>query len=854
MPTPLIQPSFAAGEVAPALHARVDLAKYRIGLATCLNWFIKAQGGAYNRMGSRFVDGVIDPAVRSRNIPFQFKTTQTYCLEFGHLKMRVVKDGAYVLEAAKTITGITQANPAVVTSNAHGFSNGDEVYIADVVGMTELNGRRFTVAGVTANTFQLLGEDSTGHTAYSSAGTASRYYTLTTPYIEADLPTLKFVQSADTMTITHPGYAPRDLTRTGHAAWTLTAITFAAEQAAPTGVTATPSSASADETYEYVVTAINATTGEESLASSAGSTTFKFEHNWDPTTGDKIVVTWTDAAGAGSYNVYKKRNGIYGFLGNAAAGATGFKDDKIKANTADTPPGSRNPFSGASEYPGAVAYHEERRFFGGSLNKPQTVWATGSGSYKNMNVSSPTKDDDAITRTLVSRQVNEIRHIVSMGVLVILTSGAEWRARPDSNSSALTPASFDVKPQSYSGASHVPPILANDSLIFIQEKGSVVRDLRYQFASDGYAGVDLSILAAHLFEGHSIVDWCYAQVPHNLIVGVRDDGVLLFFSYLKEQEVYAWARAATAGEYESVCSVSEGAEDAVYATVKRVIDGATVRYQERFASRRFDSIRDAWFLDCALEYDGNNAVEDDYLKITGASYAMGASVTLQATGHTPFTAALVGRKYELRVGAAKVRVTVTAYTDTDTVTATLDTNAAAALQAVDTADWALLATTITGLWHLIGEEVHILGDGNIMVPQAVSAGGSITLERAVSKAIVGLPYDCDLETLNIDAGQPTVQGKLKRVGKVTLKVEETRGLSVGPVALDSGGNYRQGVPGALVEIKERSTEGYGEPIQPFTGDRDVVIDPSWNTNGRIFVRATPGLPAAVLAVIPEITA
>ena len=73
-----------------------------------------------------------------------------------------------------TITGITQANPAVVTtSGAHGFSNGQLIYIYGVVGMTQVNGLLFTAAGVTGTTFQLTGINSTGYTAYSSGGTAS---------------------------------------------------------------------------------------------------------------------------------------------------------------------------------------------------------------------------------------------------------------------------------------------------------------------------------------------------------------------------------------------------------------------------------------------------------------------------------------------------------------------------------------------------------------------------------------------------------------------------------------------------------------------------------------------------------
>jgi hypothetical protein len=76
------------------------------------------------------------------------------------------------LGAAKNITAITKASPAVVTSTAHGLTNGDFVQILAVVGMTELNGGWYKVANVAANTFELSGVDSTGYGTYVSGGTA----------------------------------------------------------------------------------------------------------------------------------------------------------------------------------------------------------------------------------------------------------------------------------------------------------------------------------------------------------------------------------------------------------------------------------------------------------------------------------------------------------------------------------------------------------------------------------------------------------------------------------------------------------------------------------------------------------
>ena len=161
--------------------------------------------------------------------------------------MRVIRDDAAVLNSSSTISisNITQANPAVVTATSHGRSNGDEVFISDVSGMTEINGRHFTVANVTTNTMELTSQvdgtniDSSNFTAYTSGGSVSQIYEITTPYAQADLTSIRYAQSADTMILTHPSYAPRKLTRTDHDAWTLTEITFAPEIDDPTGLSLT---------------------------------------------------------------------------------------------------------------------------------------------------------------------------------------------------------------------------------------------------------------------------------------------------------------------------------------------------------------------------------------------------------------------------------------------------------------------------------------------------------------------------------------------------------------------------------------------------------------------------------------
>lgn len=224
--------SFTAGEISPRLEGQITLEKYRQGLSELTNMVCMPHGGVTRRPGTEFLGEVKNSAAKARLIPFQFKTSDTYILEFGPETMRVYRNGLQVLTgSAKTITGVTKANPGVITSNSHGFSNGEEIYITGVGGMTQLNDRNYIVANATTNTFTLtdlfgVAINTTAFTTFTSGGTADKIYQISTPYVEADLFNLRYAQSADTMYIVHPSYDIRVLTRTGSAAWTLSTATI----------------------------------------------------------------------------------------------------------------------------------------------------------------------------------------------------------------------------------------------------------------------------------------------------------------------------------------------------------------------------------------------------------------------------------------------------------------------------------------------------------------------------------------------------------------------------------------------------------------------------------------------------
>jgi len=226
-----IQANFSRGELNPRLHGRVDIEHYKASLFRGLNWIILKQGGLRRRQGTKHVHYLKDSSKTARLLPFIFGTPsngipQAYVLEMGDTYSRPFTLGGIVTTGGGTPTAITNANPAVVTLNAHGFANGDRVLASSIGGMAELNNREFTVAGVTTNTFQLSGINSSAYGAFTSGGTFRKIVEFATPYAQADLPLLDYAQTADTLTVTHLGYQPREITRTSDTAWSVSTPTF----------------------------------------------------------------------------------------------------------------------------------------------------------------------------------------------------------------------------------------------------------------------------------------------------------------------------------------------------------------------------------------------------------------------------------------------------------------------------------------------------------------------------------------------------------------------------------------------------------------------------------------------------
>ncbi|RUR69074.1 hypothetical protein EJP67_18615 [Variovorax guangxiensis] len=422
-----------------------------------------------------------------------------------------------------------------------------------------------------------------------------------------------------------------------------TTVTATAVAPASTGVSVTPTGGGAIS-YSYRVTSVAADDSEESIAS--GTVTVSNDLN---VAGNFNTIQWPAVPGVTNYNVYRSLNGIYGFIGRAGSDCT-FVDRNIAPDARTTPPIQVNPFLGAGNYPQAVTYHQQRRAFGGTLNAPQTVWMTRSGTEKNIGYSEPSRDDDSVIFRLVAREANTVRHMVPMGELILLTSGGEWQAS-SSDTGALTPSSVSVKPQGYSGASNVQPVVTDRTILFAQDRGGAIRELEFSWQQQGYQTSNVSIIAHHLFDYYTVVQMAFTRSPIPSLWSVRSDGVLLGMTYVPQQEIKAWHQHTTDGAFESVCVVAEGDEDVVYAVVRRQILGITKRYVERKHTRRFDTPADQFFVDSGLSYVG-----PEVSAVGGLYHLEGKTVSILADGGVSPPQVVVNGSVKLDAPASKVQV------------------------------------------------------------------------------------------------------------------------------------------------------------------------------------------------------
>lgn len=798
---------------------------------------IQKHGGITNRPGTQFITEMKGSSLPGRFFKFVRNATDTFLLEFGEQ----AGVGTYIR--------FYQNGNIVRVSGVAAWSGATNYVVGDLVVSGGIN------YYATADHLNHLPPNPLFWWPLSGD-----IYEIPSPYVSSQLPEVQYVQKGDVITLVHPSQAIRELTRKSTTNWVITKVVFGPGIDAPTAVLLAGGGASA--TIYWAVTAIADETFEES-PSAIGSGI-----NHLPAVGTPVTVTWTPPAGSvRSYNIYRSTDGVtYGYIGSSASAS--FSDVGTTPDVLHPAPNpNRDPFGNAVtpesstlKHPAVVGYYQQRRFFARLGTALEGIYGSRTGFDKNFNTSFPLQDDDAVTFTLVGKQANAVMHLRDLGRLVVFTAGEEKSVEGDV-AGILRPDAINPRKLSSNGSGILPPIEIDDSALYQQARGSIIRDLK-PVSSDSYEGTDLTVFAAHLFQGYTLVDWDYALNPNSIVWVVRSDGTMLGLTYLREHAIWGWHRHDTDGVVENVCVVPEGNEDRVYLIVKRTINGVVRRYIERMASRFYSAARpqDAYFVDCGVTYDGTNVGATTITISGGVNWNETEQVTLTASAGQ-FIAGDVGNVYVLILTDAsgnelsRIRMAVEAYTSSTIVLARASGAIPVGLQGVARVTWQRAVKTLTGLSYLEGKSLSILGDGYVVAspnnvdaayPTITVSGGSITLPQAYTVIRLGLPYISDMQPLDLDLPSgATIKDKKLLINEVGLYLERSRGAWIG----DPNGPTVANPVKNLREWKARSDEPYGTPVSERTDFFKVRIPTEWGP-GRFLVRQVDPLPLTILSATP----
>ena len=927
MSADVVKFAFIAGELSPTLWGRGDLTKYDLGMAEAYNFFVDYRGGLSSRPGFEFCEFVSVDTAETRLVPFAFNPDleNTYVVVFGEQYVRFIQDGGYVLLDAVNITAVTQAEPPVVTAVAHGVANTKWIKITGVEGMTELNGRTFRAANVTADTLELTeifdgtDIDATGYGAYTSGGTVAEIYEIVSPYLAEELAGLNFDQYRDTLRITsRDDLPPRDLVRTDHTDWEIIDTVISPYEEGPT-ITSESMSAAGDAQLVFAVTSVFADGTESAIGN-----LWKLDNCVNfPVTEGSVSITWTPDPDAIEYKVYCSIVSVteelsYGTeLGYAGrTRGTKFTNPNIIPDFGQTAPTHYHPFApgaitsikvtaggagytpasvltmggGGSDFDGQVItddsgaivavviknggegyvtptlsaslgagatfdvsaramtgtypslsrIFQQRQVYAASFNNPITLWGSQYKRFDNFSSSDFVLDSDSFEFDLDTAAIAPIKHLlVTRGGLLAMTQDNVWMVNGGGTNEPLTPTNALADRQTYTGVSDLPPLPIDSDILYTEGKGYGVRALSYNEISRVYAGEDKSILANHLFgKKKEIVAWAYQESPFKCVWAIRADGIMLAFTIVKAEDVYAWTPTGTRGAFIDVVSVREITEDRVYVQTQRFIRGRWTKMIERMDLRQFVNVEDAWCVDAGLSLSGTKPAgnvmiyknsADEWVATASSSVFVDSENKILRAGNGIFRVISWHSAVEAQLEILQAPDNFMPETD-DMLTFrspegewTLDTP----------------VTSLGGLWHLEGETVSILADGNVYNPQEVT-NGTITLPVGVTRAIVGLAFHCQGKTLPLIVPEAGIEGRRKRIVGVAARVTRSRGLKIG-MDYDS-----------LYPMKERTNEAWGQPTALQNTMRYTPIGTTWDEDSHTYFKLEDPLPVTLLSIVQDI--
>lgn len=619
-----VQTSFIAGEITPRVRGRLDFENFFRGADELLNFIVLPHGSISRRPGTRFVAEVKDSSAFTRLIPFTFSSDETYIIEAGDQYFRFyTNEGQIVDDDGGSIT-ITNVNLGTDTFTITGDWTG--VLVArDVVVVDASTGNDglYIVESVSLSGSDTKVTVTTDIPDGTADGTMFIPLEVATPYTTADLPFIRYTQSADILFLVHPDYAPRELQRTSSVDWSL--VEFTHNQGPYMDVNGETTTLALSGTSGSVTVTASSTTGindDQGFLSTDVGRLIRFK---DPA-GDwsaLIITAITDTTHVTA-----------SVIGTLESGAP-------SAGTATTE-WRLGAWSDTTGWPHTTTFHQERLWFGATDDEAQTLWSSNAGDFSQFaptDTDGTVADNRSITATAASNAVNAITWMFSTTQGLLLgTSDSEAALKGTSVNATATPDSHAIVFQTNIGSDNTTtPAQIGHSILYVQRGSKVVNRTEYSLDNDGYKSVDVSILAEHLLRP-GVGDMVYQQNPDKILWMENFDGKLLGLSIEQNQEVLAWHQHELGGTLDGlfpvvddVQTIQNGDDDQIWLVVERDIDGGPRRYIE-FIETQFDSetqtLEDAYYVDAGLTGTSVTATTT----WTGLEHLEGEAVSVLADG------------------------------------------------------------------------------------------------------------------------------------------------------------------------------------------------------------------------------
>ena len=595
----------------------------------------------------------------------------------------------------------------------------------------------------------------------------------------------------------------------------------------------------------------------------------------DPFAPGRVVAVKVTAGGAGyvdfANTVTITGAGASGFLGEANVNAGGSitnvnvlaegRDFSFLSSFVITGAGAgatlvavnSDDLYGQYPYPGLSAVYQSRQLYAASLSSPTTIWGSAVAQFDMFDISPNVVDSDPFDFTLTPSHFNyaPIRHLLATHVgLIAMTQENIWLINGGGPTTPITATNVVALPQNYGGASYLRPLRIGDDILYTEGKGFTVRALAYNEVSRSYGSEDRSILSSHLMGvGKEINAWAYQEQPFKVVWGTRTDGALLAFTIVKTEEIYAWCSGGTAGMFLNVASFRENVglpvllpyniktADSVYFITQRKIGGRWRRMIERMAQRDFQNLEEAWCLDCAVSTKVDYGDSSLYIELgDNGNWRLyfndeypGLSDRVTDIGDIVYAAGGIFRTLD----------TPTAWWEADALQlpkqVLMETEGKKSIP-LGVGQWSSVtpSATVTGLWHMEGEEVSVFADG-IPLDNMVVQNGKLTLSAPTARVLVGWGYKAKARTLPLSAQGQIVEGKRKRIPALGVRLERTKGLKAG-----------------RTEAELYDVERGGEATVMKNGIHYELLSTSWEDDSSItFVQDKP-LPVTMLSLISEV--